>query len=260
MTPDVDAPSFCDLTWLRAGPAEFMALRTPLYDAAVACAHQGMRTVGFDLGRTNVHLDMTGCQDVAALAKRLTIWTGAARKQRAFDEARDAALRPPAAEAVSELQAGLAAMMSSDAWAFGDRLDLADRFAHAGSLTRKQHEWARDILAGARAAVASADARLATEAGAEAMERAHDEGVREDLLLACRALSALDQDRCRNANGEGWEAVASRPGHRLAGMTQLTPLQAAHAIALVHPHRKQLPEDLRERMFGAASGAAPRHG
>jgi hypothetical protein len=259
MTPDVDAPPFCDLVWLRAGPAEFMALRTPLYDAAVECAHQGMRTVGFDLGRTNVHLDLTACQDLRGLAKRLAIWTGAAGKRLAFEQARDAALRPPAAEAVAALQAGLAEMMSTAAWAFGGRIDLADRFSREATLTRRQAEWASDILAGARAAVAAADARLATEAGAEALERAYDEGVRADLLAACRELSALDGDRCREANGRGWGAIASAPGHRLAGMTAFTPLQAAHAIALVHPHRRQLSPDLRERLFGAVPAPGPRH-
>lgn len=259
MTDAVDAPPFCDLVWDRHGPAEFAALRTPLYDAAVACAHQGMRAAGFDLGRANVHLDLTACQDLPALARRLSVWSGAARKRLAFEQARDAALRPPAPEAVAELQAGLAEMMATAAWSLGSRIDLADRFARADALTRRQAEWASDILAGARAAVAAADARLATEAGAEAMERAYDEGVREDVLQACRELSALDADRCREANGEGWGAVASRPGHRLASRESLTVLEAAHALVLVFPHRRQLSEGLRSRLFEGSPQVSPFH-
>jgi hypothetical protein len=251
--PAIDAPPpFCDLVWHAAGGGRFTAEPTALYAAAVAIAGHNMGAAGFDMGARQVSLDMAGCTDVAALARRLAIWTGAATRHRAFEEKREAAMRPLTGEAIAALQAGLSDVMATDAWAFGSRLDLADRFSRERGLTRRQRDWAADILASARAAIASADARLAPEAGAEALTRAPRAAVREDLLEACRALSALDADRCREANAMGWSAVSSAPGHRLAGMATLTPLQAAHAWALVHPHRRQLAPDLRERLFGTA--------
>lgn len=255
--PDVDAPPFCDISWRRAGAAAFTAERTPLYDAAVSCAGNSMEAAGFDVRAPDVFLDLAGCTDLPAFAKRLSIWTGAARKRLAFDERRDAALRPPPREAIEALQDGLVRMLAETSWALGARADLADRFAEAATLTKRQYDWAKDILGDAQATVRAVDERLATEAGAEALERAYDEAIRGDLLLACRQLTALDEDRCREANGQGWSATTSGPGHRLAGMTTLTVLQAAHALALVHPHRRQLTPALRERLFGPAPVAAP---
>jgi hypothetical protein len=259
MTPTLTAPPFCDLAWLRAGPARFTAARTPLYDAAVSCAGASMEAAGFDVRAPLATLDLSGCQDLPGLAKRMAVWTSAARKRRAFEEARDAALRPPSPQEFAHVQVGLDCLLSTAPWAYGGRRDLAERFVAAWSLTRRQYEYARDILSSAEAVLAAVDARLATPAGVEAMERATDEGVRADLLAACRELSALDGDRCREANSQGWSAVSSGPGHRLAGRGDLTVLEAAHALALVHPHRKQLSNDLRERLFGAAPDVDPRH-
>ena len=254
MTPDVDAPPpppFCDLAWSPAGPGHFIARPTPLYAAALACARRGMQEAGFILDRPSVELHLSGDVDRVALARQLETWTGVARRELLRTEARDAAMRALPAEAIAAVQAGLSDMVRTDPWALGSRLDLAEGFAGAASLTRKQHDWARDILDGARSAVAAADARLATPAGIEAMERAYDEGVRIALLAACRELSALDGDRCREANDQGWSAVSSAPGHRLASRESLTVLEAAHAWVLVHPHRRQLSPDLRGRLFGA---------
>ncbi|NEU12608.1 hypothetical protein G3T14_10710 [Methylobacterium sp. BTF04] len=249
-TAAVTAPPFCDLTWHQAGAAIFTAERTPLYDAAVSCARTGMEGAGFTLDGPHVELDLTGCTDIAIVAKRLTIWTGAARKALAFAQKRDAALKPLTGEAIAGVQAGLVAMLAENEWALGTRADLAEQFAHADGLSRAQHLWALDILGAARSAVESVDARLSTEAGAEAIARAYHAEIREDLLAACVELTDLDHDRCREANGRGWSAVASAPGHRLANMDSFTILQAAHAWSLVHPHRRQLSEDLRGRLFG----------
>ncbi|TXM63963.1 hypothetical protein FV226_27060 [Methylobacterium sp. WL12] len=260
MPPIEAAPAFCDLVWRREGDAVFVAARTPLYDAAASCARSGMEAAGFVLDGPHVELDLAGCADIERLAKRLAVWTAAAERELAFTRKRDAARRPVAREAVELLQDGLDSMIASAAsaaWAFGGRLDLAERFASEPNLTRKQFDWACGILGSATAAVESVDARLATPAGAEALERAYDEGVRNDLLLACRELSGLDTDRCREANGQGWSATTSGPGHRLASMDSLSPTLAAHALALVFPHRRQLSPALRDRLFEPAPEPSP---
>ncbi|TXN47413.1 hypothetical protein [Methylobacterium sp. WL7] len=248
----VTAPPFCDLAWRSAGEGIFTAERTPLYDAAVSCARTGMEAAGFDVDAPDARIDITGCTDIDRLAKRMATWTGAALKELAFARQRDAAAAPLVGETIAPVQDGLRSMIEDAEWALGTRLDLAERFAHAPFLSRRQFVWACDILSAARSAVESVDARLATEAGTAALERAYVADVRRDLHAACRELSALDTDRCREANGMGWGAVASAPGHRLAGMKSLTILQAAHAWGLVHPHRRQLSEGLRQRLFGAA--------
>ncbi|NEU14897.1 hypothetical protein G3T14_22865 [Methylobacterium sp. BTF04] len=209
-----------------------------------------MERAGFDLRADRVTLDMSRCRDTAKFEKQLAIWTRIARAQLVEEEERAAARRPLAGEAIAEVQDGLSRLLDEAEWAFNKRVDLVRQFAQALTLTRCQFDWARDILSGARSAVAAVDARLLTEAGADAMERAYDADVREALHAACRHLSALDEDRCQEANGQGWGAASSAAGHRLASLESLTVLQAAHAWSIVHPHRKQLTDDLRKRLFG----------
>ena len=269
MTPDADtaiqarrplvetAPAFCDLVWRRERPFLFTARRTPLYEGAVRRAGHNMAAAGFDMHAARVTLDLSACADLDALARRLEIWTRVAREDFAQTERRDAAMRPLSDDDVAPLQEALIELIAEAEWAFGKRLDRATEFAHAARLTRKQFDWAADILAGAEAAVESVDARLATPAGIEAMERAYDRDVREDLLEACRELTAMDGDRCREANGMGWGAVSSAAGHCLAGRDSLSVLEAAHALTLVFPHRRQLSPPLRERLFGPAPEPSP---
>ncbi|NEU13510.1 hypothetical protein G3T14_15415 [Methylobacterium sp. BTF04] len=252
LTRPIEPPPFCDLAWHSAGGAIFTADPTPLYEAAVTRAMGGMERTGFDLRADRVTLDLSRCRDIAKLEKQFEIWTRVARAELVTEEERAAARRPLGDEVIAEVQEGLCALLDEVEWAFNKRVDIAREFAYARTMTRRQYDWARDILSGARSAVAAVDARLATEAGADAMERAYDVDVREALHAACRHLSDLDEDRCQEANGQGWGAVTSAAGHRLAGLESLTVLQAAHAWSIVHPHRRQLPDDLRKRLFGNA--------
>ena len=137
---------------------------------------------------------------------------------------------------LAAVQADLRAALAATRWAFGTKAEITDGFAEAVRLTPGEHRFARALLQDARGVVAAVDRRLAAPAG------------QEDLLVACRHLSGLDDDRCRDRNGVGWSAVSSASGHRLASTDSLTVLQAAHARQLVYPHRAQLPAPLRERL------------
>lgn len=71
-------------------------------------------------------------------------------------------------------------------------------------------------------------------------------------------LSALDGDRASRRNGVGWGADDSAIGHTLSGRESLTPAEAAHALALLHHHRRQLPGPLLSQLFHpAAAGLQP---
>lgn len=245
-------PPFLDLAWIPAGGDRWSARRTHLWDCASTWARPGLAKVGLEAVGALVIWDLSRVPAAAVLASRLATYEKLARDEAAAIQAREIARRPIGEEDLSALQADLTAMLAESAWAFRAKAPIAQQFAQAGSLTPGQALFARALLAEALAVVRAVDARLADPASAEDLAAAEDDGLRADLLSACRHLTALDEDRCRDRNGMGWSAVASSAGHRLAAADSLTPLQAVHARRLVFPHRMQLPGELRERLFGGA--------
>ena len=204
-----------------------------------------MTWVGMAVRDGVVSWDLAQIGDEARLARLLAGWERTARAEAARREARDAPYRPIDAEALAAVQADLRDALAVTAWAFGIRVEFARGFAMADTLTPGQGRFARALLQDARLVVAAVDRRLAEPAGQEDLAAAQEVDVRDALLAACRHLSGLDEDRCRDRNGAGWSAVASASGHRLASTDSLTILQAAHARQLVYPHRNQLPPSLR---------------
>ena len=242
------APAFLDLAWTLAPDGRHVAPRTPLYEAAFACASRGMEAAGLVPQGGLVAWDPSRAPGEPVLARRLAAWERVAREEHARREARAAARLPASAEDVLAVQAGLRAVLQEGAWAFGSRVDLADRFARERSLSPAQLAFARDVLRDARSLIRSVDVRLAEPAGAEALAQSEGDQRRADLLLACRHLSSLDKDRARDANASGWDAPSSAPGHRLAGRESLAATEGAHAWKLFRRHRRQLPADLRDRL------------
>ncbi|MRI55126.1 hypothetical protein D8770_14315 [Methylobacterium sp. DB1607] len=244
----IAAPAFLDLAWTPAPDGRLVAPRTALFEAALAVASRGMEAAGIVPQGGLVAWDLDRAPGEPVLARRLAAWERVAREEHARREARAAARRPAPTGEVDAVQAGLRELLESSAWAFGSRVDLADRFAQERSLSPAQAAFARDILRDARSLIRSVDARLAEPAGAEELAQSEGEQRRADLLQACRAISAKDEDRARDANSIGWDAPSSASGHRLAGRESLSPHEGAHAYRLVRRHRRQLPADLRDRL------------
>ncbi|MCG5246914.1 hypothetical protein [Methylorubrum extorquens] len=115
-----------------------------------------------------------------------------------------------------------------------------------------------ELLQTADRTAENAEARLRRGAPRDWQALAEDAGVRDAALIGCRLLSTLDGDRASKRNGIGWGADDSAIGHTLAGRETLTPTEAAHALALLHHHRRQLPGPLLSRLFHpAAAGLQP---
>ena len=119
---------------------------------------------------------------------------------------------------------------------------------------------ARNLLAGARANRERAERRLGRPGPVTWSGRATDPAVREAALEGCRALSELDADWAAVRNGRGCSQATTWTGHVLSERESLDEGAAAHALAILHGHRGQLPGPLRTRLFGAADLAdeAPR--
>lgn len=109
-----------------------------------------------------------------------------------------------------------------------------------------------ELLKTADRTAESAEARLRRGAPRDWRALAEDEGVRDAALIGCRMLSALDDDRASKRNGIGWGADDTAVGHTLAGREALTVTEAAHALALLHHHRRQLPGPMLARLFEPA--------
>ncbi|BCM83808.1 hypothetical protein [Methylobacterium indicum] len=249
-------PAFCELEWLPEGRVydpksayRWSARKTPLYEKAVLAAHRGMTAHGFHLDRGRVVLDMPFDADLALLERRFGQWERVARENLAREEASAARRAALPAAVTAPTQEALKVLLRDHEWAFR-RLDEAHRFATEERLTEGQHRFATDLLSDAQTVVRRVEERLATPAGEADLARAQDPAVRRDVHAACRYLTELDQDRARDANGVGWGQDTSLVGHRLAEEQELTVLQAAHALKVVHKHRRQLPVALKERLYG----------
>ncbi|GAB6842684.1 hypothetical protein JCM2811A_16850 [Methylorubrum rhodinum] len=241
-------PAFLDLAWTQAPDGRWIAPRTRLAETAWDRCRSGVREAGFDVRDGLVAWDLARAPAEPKLSFRLAAWERVTRAELAAIEAREAARQPVDAEALAAVQADLEDALARYAWAFRDKAPLAEGFAGAARLTPGQHRFARALLHEARDVVAAVDRRLAEPAGQEDLAAVQEADIREDLLAACRHLSGLDADRCRDRNGAGWSAVTSAAGHRLAAASALDVLQAAHARRLVYPHRAQLPSALQDRL------------
>lgn len=242
------APPFLDLAFRRAGHGKLVAGRTRLADVAWDRCRTGMREAGFDVRDGLVTWDLARAPAEPKLSTRLAAWERVSRTEFAAIEARELARRPVSPEDLAAVQADLEDALARNGWAFRGKAGLAEGFARAARLTPGQHRFARALLHEARDVVAAVDRRFAEPAVQEDIAAVQEVGIREDLLTACRYLSGLDDDRCRDRNGVGWSAVTSAAGHRLAAADSLGVLQAAHARRLVYPHRAQLPAALRDRL------------
>ena len=83
----------------------------------------------------------------------------------------------------------------------------------------------------------------------EDLARCEDPEVRAAVHEACIILSANDIDQAAIRNDSGWSRSTCHRGHWLSELPELDAGLAAVGLALVHRHRRQLRDDLREVLF-----------
>ncbi len=182
-------------------------------------------------------------------------------------EERDAAARRQANREADELarvaktsapiRRDLADMLANRPWAFGKAHADAKKMAGIEEWTAYGAACAGRLVDNALRAIQRAEERLGRPAPEAWHERAADPAVRAAALVACRVLSDRDMDRASIRNGRGWSQTTSWTGHALAGRVALSPVEAAHGMALLWGHRAQIPADLRELVFDARPEAVP---
>ncbi|WP_244625467.1 hypothetical protein [Methylobacterium mesophilicum] len=62
----------------------------------------------------------------------------------------------------------------------------------------------------------------------------------------------MDSDWAAVENGRGWSQSTCWTGHTLSEREVLDQAEAAHALGLLHQHRRQLPDELCIVLFGSA--------
>ncbi|MGU3542263.1 hypothetical protein [Methylobacterium sp. A52T] len=222
-----------------------------LIDAGYSWTDKGHRKPGlmpcwWDLGP----VDLCGLANAADRAIREAA-SARAEKARAAEERHQrevAEVEPLAAPIRTEL----AALIEGRPWALG-RLLAEARDLVAQVYWARPDLWQGERLVGnAHGNIGRAAMRLAKTPPAAWLERVWDEDVRAGALSACRILSAMDDDWAAVQNGKGWSQATCWTGHTLSEMEALDQWHAAHALGLLHQHRRQLPDPLCVVLFGSA--------
>lgn len=146
----------------------------------------------------------------------------------------------------------LAELVSKGAWQLGRSLPEATELVAFSPLPGSSAWRVCELVSRAEATRARAETRLRQLAPEAWLKLAADPDVRAAALEGCRLLSALDQDRASKRNDLGWGQDDTGVGHLLAEREELTEREAAHALRLLHHHRRQLPAVIRSRAFDAA--------
>jgi hypothetical protein len=240
------------------------------YDDALAGPEgQHLRTVGFSRDRRDdlpvfwesTHLDRAAAQVLVNTARNgLQVYREKVARQRqeaAEREAQEAANRERrAAEDLDLATRAIAAARESLAkhewaWALADDVTRAKRLilVPPDQLERRL-SWALEMyVERAQANVDRAMAAMTVVYEPEA-ERAGLPDVQAAALEGCRLLSARDSDRASINNKMGWGRTTTVKGHVLAGHKAFDTILASHALRALRTHRRQLPRELDQRLFG----------
>ncbi len=273
-------PEGLGLTW-RATPQELRvsgvlkslwtaeAASADFDDALAGPEGRHLRTVGYSRDRNNdlpVFWEADGYDRRAAQVIVNTAAHGLAayreklarqRAEAAEREAREAADRErQAAEDLVNATRAIAAAEESLrvhpwAWALQDDVARARRLiAIPPDQIERRLVWSLEMyVERAQANVDRAMAAMTAIYEPEA-ERAAIEDVQVAALEGCRLLSACDADRASIHNKSGWGRTTTVKGHVLSGHEVLDAVLASHALRALRTHRRQLPPDLDQRLFG----------
>lgn len=152
------------------------------------------------------------------------------------------------------IRAALRTLLAERPWALGRALAEARDLAAVETWTSWGLQSAQRYLDNVEGNVRRAEERLGRTPPAVWFARAADEAVRVAALEACRALSARDEDWAAVQNREGWSQATTWTGHVLSERESLDQGQAAHALGLLHGHRRQLSDEACIALFGEAPG------
>ncbi|MCF4127892.1 hypothetical protein [Methylobacterium sp. SyP6R] len=128
---------------------------------------------------------------------------------------------------------------------------LAEKPGPGGAPRAAAAKLAREMTAEVDAAIEAVRARVAASPQHDWLARAEDPDVRRAVHYAVQVLTDLDRDMATLDNAQGWGRSHTHAGHVLAGLPELSVIEATNALAAVWRHRRQLQPALRQRVFGS---------
>lgn len=196
---------------------------------------------------SNPALDLPALK--AAVDRALTAEADITAKREAARIVREAEEDARIGDRVVVIRARLEAMLATSAWMLGKQaVDAKEHLDAGGRWNEANLGYAERLLSDAAGNAARAESRI-SRPNVPWFERAACTLIRAAALEGCRFLSARDADWASVVNGKGWSQASTWAGHALSGRESLTQIEASHALALLHGHRRQLPADLRARIF-----------
>lgn len=268
MAPPIDFGA----RWHHAGTHRRYGVERDLWLCPVAPpsfsdAYRGARTVMVTAGyswtdRGTANGILTPCWwdggdpiDVEALAAAIAPAIGKAAADRAerdrLEEERIQAEIARLAPLAAPIRADLSAIVADRPWMLGRHLTAARELLDLESWSVWGMQDAERHVRNARGNAERAAERLGRTPPQVWFAKAADEGIRAAALEACKDISALDEDWASEANSIGWSMATCWTGHLLSERTSLDQGEAAHALALLHGHRRQLSDHLCLTLFGA---------
>lgn len=148
------------------------------------------------------------------------------------------------------VRAALARLCGERPWALQRSLTEARDLAAEEAWTAYGLRSAERFLSNAAGNEARAEERLGRTPPEAWFARAADPAVQSAALAASRYLSELDTDWAAVQNGAGWSQATCWTGHLLSERESLDHGETAHAMALLHGHRRQLSDEANLTLFG----------
>ena len=147
-------------------------------------------------------------------------------------------------------RAELARLLADRPWLFGRHLADARELLATDAWTSHGLRSVERLVSNALANVGRATERLNRTPPEAWFARAADPAVQSAALVACRFLSELDTDWAAVQNGAGWSQATCWTGHLLSERESLDQGETAHALGLLHGHRRQLSDEANLTLFG----------
>ncbi|MET7246979.1 hypothetical protein ABZT49_26855 [Methylobacterium sp. EM32] len=199
-----------------------------------------------------VSLDAIAAAEAALAADDVRVAEAEARRAREAEL--EAELNGDARRADME---SLRASLRTKAWAWSSRKRgvahalLAEKPGPGGAPRAAAAKIARELVAEVEASIEAVRARVAKDPNHDWLARAQDDDVRRAVHYAVQVLTDLDRDMASLDNGVGWGRSHTHSGHVLAGLPELSVVEATNALAAVWRHRRQLRPEVRARVFGS---------
>ena len=136
------------------------------------------------------------------------------------------------------------------AWSRSQRDRATEIYAEGDRPSAWAAKEARRLVEHIDTVIKRVTAKAQTERREKWWKLAGDPEIQREVHGATKLLSSWDEDHATIENSSGWSKAHTHLGWVLAGMQSLGQTEASHALWAVYAHRRQLPSEMRLKLFG----------